>query len=202
MLKRIVMGVVLALPAAADEAQQLHQYLAATETLVANFSQQQFDETGQLIDASSGSMALQKPNLVRWHIEQPFEQLMVGDGDWLWQHDVELEQVVRRPYPDDSSQTPLLVFNESLESLNSNYTVSLNDQQCYVLQPRQESSFFAAMTLCFEGQQLEEFSLLDGFGQLTRVSLFDITAELPSEQSFAFLLPGDAELIIDDGNVR
>jgi outer membrane lipoprotein carrier protein len=192
----------LALPVWADEADQLHQHLAAVTALSANFSQQQFDETGQLIDVSSGSMALQKPNLVRWHIEDPFEQVLIGDGRWLWQHDVELAQVVRRPYPPDTSQTPLLVFNESLESLNLNYQVNMNDAQCFVLSPNDTTSLFASMTLCFDDQVLSEFSMLDGFGQLTKVSLRDVTSGAPMAEEFLFMLPDDAELIIDDGNVR
>ena len=192
----------LALPVWADEADQLHQHLAAVTALSANFSQQQFDETGQLIDVSTGSMALQKPNLVRWHIEDPFEQVLIGDGRWLWQHDVELAQVVRRPYPSDTSQTPLLVFNESLESLNLNYQVNMNDAQCFVLSPNDTTSLFARMTLCFDDQVLSEFSMLDGFGQLTKVSLRDVTSGVPMAEEFLFMLPDDAELIIDDGNVR
>jgi len=192
----------LALPVWADEADQLHQHLAAVNALSANFSQQQFDETGQLIDVSTGSMALQKPNLVRWHIEDPFEQVLIGDGRWLWQHDVELAQVVRRPYPSDTSQTPLLVFNESLESLNLNYQVNMNDAQCFVLSPNDTTSLFASMTLCFDDQVLSEFSMLDGFGQLTKVSLRDVTSGAPMAEEFLFMLPDDAELIIDDGNVR
>ena len=192
----------LALPVWADEADQLHQHLAAVTALSANFLQQQFDETGQLIDVSTGSMALQKPNLVRWHIEDPFEQVLIGDGRWLWQHDVELAQVVRRPYPSDTSQTPLLVFNESLESLNLNYQVNMNDAQCFVLSPNDTTSLFASMTLCFDDQVLSEFSMLDGFGQLTKVSLRDVTSGAPMAEEFLFMLPDDAELIIDDGNVR
>jgi len=192
----------LALPVWADEADQLHQHLAAVTALSANFSQQQFDETGQLIDVSTGSMALQKPNLVRWHIEDPFEQVLIGDGRWLWQHDVELAQVVRRPYPSDTSQTPLLVFNESLESLNLNYQVNMNDAQCFVLSPNDTTSLFASMTLCFDDQVLSEFSMLDGFGQLTKVSLRDVTSGASMAEEFLFMLPDDAELIIDDGNVR
>ncbi len=202
MLLRSLIILALSLPAWADDTEQLHQLLQDTEQLAASFSQQQFDETGQLIDASSGDMALKKPNLVRWHIADPFEQLLLGDGDWLWQYDIELEQVVRRPYPEDTSQTPLLVFTESLESLRVNYRVARNDEQCFVLSPSDASSLFTSMTLCFEDGQLGAFSLLDGFGQLTKVSLYDAQATALTAQDFAFDLPSEAELIIDDGNVR
>ncbi len=202
MLLRSFLLLALSLPVWADDTEQLHQLLQDTEQLTASFSQQQFDETGQLIDASSGDMALKKPNLVRWFIADPFEQLLLGDGDWLWQYDIELEQVVRRPYPEDTSQTPLLVFTESLESLRINYRVTRNDEQCFVLSPSDTSSLFASMTLCFDNGQLEAFSLLDGFGQLTEVSLYDAQSTPLTTEDFAFELPSEAELIIDDGNVR
>jgi outer membrane lipoprotein carrier protein len=202
MLYRILLILAISIPSWADDVSSLHEKLAATDHLAAKFSQQQFDETGQLIDASSGQMALQKPNLVRWHIIDPFEQLLLGDGAWLWQYDVELAQVVRRPYPEDTSQTPLLVFTESLASLQLNYSVTRNDDGCFVLTPNDEASLFNAMTLCFEGNVLTTFALLDGFGQRTVVSLYDVSlAPLPVED-FAFDLPGEAELIIDDGHVR
>ncbi|HSG60500.1 MAG TPA: outer membrane lipoprotein chaperone LolA [Pseudomonadales bacterium] len=202
MLYRILMLLAFSAPALADEAEDLHSLLAATDHLAAKFSQQQFDETGQMIDASTGSMALQKPNLVRWHILDPFEQLLLGDGYWLWQYDVELAQVVRRPYPDDTSQTPLLVFAESLASLRTNYSVSRNDEACYVLSPNDDASLFASMTLCFDDTLLSRFVLLDGFGQRTVVSLYEVSQDLLPPDRFAFDLPGEAELIIDDGYVR
>ncbi|MEY3017630.1 MAG: hypothetical protein RL336_765 [Pseudomonadota bacterium] len=187
--------------AVADEVSELHTMLAKTTHLQAAFIQQQFDEAGELTEESRGQMALQQPNLVRWFVASPFEQLLLGDGQWIWQYDIELEQVVRRPYPEDASQTPLLVFTESEESLRQNYAIALSEDGCFVLSPRDEQRLFSEMSLCFSGEQLTQFSLLDGFGQRTHVALEVIDGAFDGHQ-FQFDLPAEAELIIDDGYVR
>lgn len=199
---RFVLILLLSLPAMADDAEELHRVLEATPFIAADFSQRQYDENGQLIDESTGQMALLKPNLVRWYIALPFEQLLLGDGQWLWQYDIELEQVVRRDYPEDTSQTPLLVFTESLDSLQLNYQVAKEAMGCFVLTPQNDASLFNAMTLCFENEKLAQFVLVDGFGQRTEVALSNWQHDVPDMALFSFDLPGDAELIIDDGHVR
>ena len=185
----------------ADDASELHAMLAQTTYVQAAFIQQQFDEAGALMEESRGKMAIHKPNLVRWYVASPFEQLLLGDGQWIWQYDIDLEQVVRRPYPEDASQTPLLVFTESLENLQKNYGVARSENNCFTLLPHDEQRLFSEMTLCFSGQQLTQFSLLDGFGQRTHVAL-EILDEHIDSQQFKFNLPAEAELIIDDGYVR
>ncbi len=43
-----------------------------------------------------GSFDLSRPNLFKFHYKAPFEQVIVSDGQTLWVHDVDLNQVTRR----------------------------------------------------------------------------------------------------------
>ena len=41
-------------------------------------------------------MMIARPGKFRWQIEQPYSQLLVGDGEKVWMHDPELRQVTVR----------------------------------------------------------------------------------------------------------
>jgi outer membrane lipoprotein carrier protein len=45
---------------------------------------------------SSGTFEFSRPNRFRFHYKKPFEQTIVADGQTLWLHDVDLNQVTAR----------------------------------------------------------------------------------------------------------
>jgi outer membrane lipoprotein carrier protein len=186
----------------ADDAADLYQVLSNKNTLHASFTQHQYGETGDLIETSQGDVYLTKPNKVRWYVAEPFEQLLVSNGAFLWQYDIELEQAVRRPYPADISSTPLMVLATSLEKLRAQYDIT-KSSACYVLTTKDTKSMFVSMTLCFNPQNVvQSMRLKDGFGQVTEVLLSDVVmGEDISPETYEFTPPDDIEWVIEDGNV-
>src|SRR5690606_3793823 len=72
---------------------ELHELLSETKSLQGKFNQVTRDEQGQMVEENTGTFAIKRPGLLRWHIEKPFEQLLVSDGESLWVYDPDLEQV-------------------------------------------------------------------------------------------------------------
>ena len=66
---------------------QLHQFLNSTRTLKADFSQIVIGKGGRKPQQSSGSVAISRPGKLRWDIQKPFPQLVVGDGEKIWIYD-------------------------------------------------------------------------------------------------------------------
>ena len=87
------------LPAAAQGSaiESLKTFIQEAQTVRANFSQTLLDKDARTIQESSGTMLFERPDKFRWTYEEPYEQLIVGDGTKVWFYDQDLEQVTVRP---------------------------------------------------------------------------------------------------------
>jgi len=59
---------------------------------------------------SSGSLEFQRPGRLRFNYKKPFEQILVADGQTLWLHDPDLQQVTARPQAQVLGSTPLALI--------------------------------------------------------------------------------------------
>jgi len=139
--------------------------------LKGRFVQRVFDAQGNQREESSGSVALKAPRLFRWEYEQPFPQLIVADGDHVWIHDPELEQVTVRPQSYEEQQSPLAVLIDP-ELLDQQFVVKAagEDQglEWVELTPKGEDDRgFERARLGFRGSELVRMQLLDTLGQQT-----------------------------------
>jgi outer membrane lipoprotein carrier protein len=72
---------------------------------------------------SSGSFEFQRPGKFRFDYRKPFVQTMVADGQTLWLHDVDLNQVTARPQSQVLGSTPaaLLTSASDLQALKKDF---------------------------------------------------------------------------------
>ncbi|PKO36930.1 MAG: outer membrane lipoprotein carrier protein LolA, partial [Betaproteobacteria bacterium HGW-Betaproteobacteria-6] len=75
---------------------QLHDFLKSTRTLKADFSQMIIGKNGRKPQESAGTVAIARPGKLRWEILKPYPQLVVSDGEKVWIHDPDLQQVTVR----------------------------------------------------------------------------------------------------------
>ena len=80
--------------ATAGAVDQLHQFLAHTRTLKAEFSQVVIGKGGRTPQQSSGTVAISRPGKLRWDIQKPYPQLVLGDGDAVRR----VRELVRPPH--------------------------------------------------------------------------------------------------------
>ncbi|MDX1570181.1 MAG: outer membrane lipoprotein chaperone LolA, partial [Xanthomonadales bacterium] len=173
----LLLAAALALLAGAQPAlavdPRIEELTGSLETLTGRFEQQVVDETGRLVEESTGALALSEPNLFRWHYETPYEQLIVADGNRVWMHDVELEQVTVKDQDTAASSSPLYVLTRPA-TLEERYEVSYSKQdgvELILLRPRAPEAEFEWVEIAFVDSVLEGLVIQDGFGQQTRIRL-------------------------------
>lgn len=70
--------------------EELQNFVNQSVSGQATFVQRVFDSTGALVQESSGELRFSRPGKFKWHYFEPYEQLLVGDGDFLWVYDLDL----------------------------------------------------------------------------------------------------------------
>lgn len=159
----------LSLPAGAD-VEQLEAYFERTDTLVGEFVQETRDETGTLIESAEGEFWIARSQRFRWHYRTPYEQVIVADGDRLWVHDVDLDQVVVRPLGDAMGAGAAQLLSGDMANLRENFRVSEGDEAGYVaLQPTDPAWDFQRIQLEMDSGIPVRVVIEDGLGDQIEV---------------------------------
>ena len=190
---------VFPLLAEAGAVDQLHQFLTSTRTLKAEFSQMVIGKGGRKPQQSSGLVAISRPGKLRWDIQKPYPQLVVGDGEKIWIYDTELKQVTVRKAGQAIGGSPaaLLSGNNDLEK---NFTLSEAGEAEGMIwveaTPKSSDSGFEKVRLGFAGGDLRAMELHDSFGQTTQIrfSKLERNPALPAT-TFKFVPPSGVDVV-------
>src|SRR3990167_1551973 len=98
----------------ATPTQQLVNLLSNIHAMTANFQQTLLDNRGKVLQKSNGNMALKRPNLFRWEIKQPEQQVIVADRRYLWVYDATLQQATKHRLDGEKSTTPAALLSSSV----------------------------------------------------------------------------------------
>lgn len=200
-LKTLSTAAIVFLPllAHAGAVDQLHQFLSGTRTLKADFSQMVVGKGGRKPQQSSGTVAISRPGKLRWDIEKPYPQLVVGDGEKIWIYDPELKQVTVRKAGQAIGGSPAALLAGSNE-LERNFTLNEageRDGMNWVEAiPKAGESGFEKVRLGFVGSDLKAMELHDSFGQTTliRFSRLERNPALPAA-TFKFTPPAGVDVV-------
>ena len=157
--------------AAADGVDVLHQFLREAKSGHALFVQTVHSQGGRT-KQSSGEFWFSRPNKFRWQYKQPYPQLFVADGQKLFLHDVDLQQVTIKPLKEAIGSTPAVLLAGSSDVERSFVLKNGSVQeglQWVVATPKQNDSGFNEIRLGFRGQRLERLQLTDSFGQTSEL---------------------------------
>ncbi len=187
--------------------------LSHLDFFTANFSQQVLSESGEVIEESTGKLAISKPNLANWQVLTPDELSIVSDGSSVWFYNPWIEQVSVYDLSAAIARTPILLLTSKDETLWQQYHVEQKDSveqiddveqdmpQTFIISAIDNNSQIKSLTLVFKakqhGGQLSEFSFLDATGQLSHISLTQFNDKQAPEQAlFYFEAPQGTQ--IDD----
>lgn len=189
----------LPLLAHAGAVDQLHDFLKNTRTLKAEFAQALISKNGRKPQQSSGTVAISRPGKLRWEIVKPYPQLVVGDGEKIWIHDPELQQVTVRKAGQaiGSSPAALLSGNNDLEKNFTLKEAGEAEGMAWVdAVPKAGDSGFEKVRLGFSGNDLKAMELQDSFGQTTQIRFSKIERNpvLPAG-TFKFTPPAGADVV-------
>ena len=195
----------------------LRSKLADLNFFSANFKQEVVSEKGELLEQSSGKLAISKPNLANWHTLEPDELAIVSDGSDVWFYNPWIEQVSVYSLSAAIAKTPILLLTSQDESLWQQYTVNqentshtkVSDQsQRFVISAKDPNSQIKSLTIVFSSNvqqikvnELSHFSFLDATGQVSHIELSNFDAHKQPESSlFNFMVPEGVQ--IDDQRVN
>ena len=182
-----------------DGAASLETFIETTRTLRAEFQQELWSSEGRLVETAAGTLWLSRPNRFLWNYSEPFEQLVVADGENLWIYDVELGQVTVSPLDDPIAATPAMLLSgdqavrEGFDVLES---FTADGIEWVRLAPQLEGTDFSNVLIGFRAGLLASLELVDGLDQVTEIE-FDAVEVNPviSDDSFDFTPPEDADVI-------
>ena len=198
MLAGLLAGLLTVTGAQADPVDTLREFARDVKSGRANFTQTVSSPDGAKKKTSSGSFEFSRPNRFRFAYSKPFEQLIVSDGQKVWLHDVDLNQVSVRPLDQALGGTPAaLLAGGSLERDFELTALPARDGLEWVqAKPRAKDGTVAEMRVGFRGKDLAALELVDAFGQRS-VLLFSAVQQgvaVPAER-FRFVPPAGADVI-------
>ena len=196
----------LAIPVAAEESSpdtasftRLQDYLENFGSMRADFRQEVINSDREIIEETRGHVLLKKPGRFRWHYTEPFERVIVGDGERIWLYEADLQQVTVRKLSAGLGETPAALLTGDTSALEQfDYVGSelIAGIEWLHLTPRSAASDFKSVGLGFDGDDLVQLALDDRLGQRTRVYLTAIKhlAAL-SDDEFNFDIPDGVDVI-------
>ncbi len=189
------------LPAASElqGADNLDRFFREVHTFSARFEQVVLDEGLNQIEETGGRMTIRRPGRFRWDYDPPLEQKIISDGDRVWIHDVDLEQVTVRRLVDTLGKTPATIL-AGKGNISENYAVDdlghYGKLSWVGMRSKQEDSAFSDMRIGFENGNLRVMELVDNLGQTTRITFLE-SKENPivSDDTFEFAPPRGGDVI-------
>jgi len=200
-LKALLTAAVAIFPvlAEAGAVDQLHQFLSGTRTLKADFSQMVIGKSSRKPQQSSGVVAISRPGKLRWEIQKPYPQLVVGDGEKIWIYDPELKQITVRKAGLAISGSPAALLAGSNE-LEKNFVLEeageAEGMDWVEATPKAGDSGFENVRLGFAGKDLKAMELHDSFGQTTHIRFANLERNpvLPAA-TFRFTPPAGVDIV-------
>lgn len=178
---------------------QFKAFIAATHSARASFTQSVVSKSGRKPLVSQGTLAFSRPGKFRWIYDKPYYQLIVGDGERLWIHDRDLNQVSLRKLGKalGSSPAALLAGDNELEK---NFVIkdagSGEGLEMVEATPKSQDSTFSSVRIGFSDDLPRVMVVHDNFGQTTTLifSQFERNPELPAKL-FHFTPPQGSDIV-------
>jgi outer membrane lipoprotein carrier protein len=155
---------------------------------------------------SSGTFEFQRPGKFRFVYRKPFEQTIVADGQTLWMHDVDLNQVTARKQSQVLGSTPAAIVASATDvrSLEQDFSLqSLPDAeglQWVQAVPRardgQLQSVKLGLRVGARGPELAVLDIQDSIGQRSVLTFtaFEVNPVLASDV-FQFKPPAGSDVV-------
>ena len=213
--RHFLMTVACALPCApvwaqADGLALLGQFLQQVKSGRAQFSQvvTSVPKNGQppRTRTSSGVLEFSRPGRFRFVYKKPFEQTLVADGQTLWLHDPDLQQVTARPQTQVLAATPLALITSAtqLSGLQADFQLQheppRDGLQWVRATPKrtdgQVRHALAGLRAGDKGPELVVLEVLDALGQrsVLTFSAFEVNPVLKA-YAFVFQPPAGTDVI-------
>ena len=202
-LARLAAALVLLAAAAAkaqrDNLAELDALLGDISTLAADVTQLIIETGGGLLEESRILMRLKKPDGFYWETLEPFPELIVTDGQSLWNYRPDLEQLVIESWDSSRAELAAQLLNGETAALAEEHRLELVTAaglQRFELTPLAPDSPYRLITIEFVDEELNAIRLDNRNGQQTLWRFANLRKNLPTADSeFEFAPPPGTEIV-------
>ena len=185
-------------PANAASLERFQSYVRTTQAARGEFTQKVFDKSGKQVQDSRGSFAFLRPGRFRWTYIKP-QQVIVGDGERVWIHDADLNQVTVRKVQRVLGATPAALLAGASDIANSfdlKEAGTREGLEWLEAKPREKEAGFDLVRLGLSTGGVEAMELVDHFGQTTQLRFSNVVRNPQIEPStFRFTPPKGADVL-------
>lgn len=195
----LLLALALAAPAQASAVAALREFLAQTKSARGEFTQQVTRGNAPAAPPSSGTFLFERPGKFRWTYLKPYEQVLVADGERLYLHDKDLNQVTIKRIAAALPASPASILfggNEFERDFAVAEAGTRDGLQWLTATPRVKDSQFERIEIGFRDGLPAAMVIADSFGQVSRLafSRFERNAKVDA-QSFRFVPPPGADVL-------
>ena len=158
-----------------------------------------YEQAGQAT-SQRGQFWLSRPDRFRLTAVAPVSQIIVSDGENLWTHDLDLEQVIITRLSDEAANIPLLLFAGHPAKLKDTYNIEqFEDEnlQHFVLSPLDKTSAIGIVVLSFANNLPLRLAFQTAMQQRTVIHFHNVSAAPVDAALFDFQLPDNIDVIDD-----
>lgn len=180
--------------------ERFQSYVRTTQSARGDFEQKVYDKSGKLAQDSRGSFAFLRPGRFRWTYVKP-QQIIVGDGERVWIHDADLNQVTVRRVARVLGSTPAALLagaSDIDKSFDLRESGEKDGLEWLEAKPREKEAGFERIRLGMSASGIAAMELLDHFGQTTVLRFSNLQRNPQIEPStFRFTPPKGADVLGD-----
>jgi len=185
--------------AQAAAVERFRTFLKSTQSARADFEQKVYARGDKLTQESKGSFVFQRPGRFRWTYAKPVDQVIVGDGERVWIHDRDLNQVTVRKMSKALGSTPaaLLAGSSDVEKAFALSEAGTRDGLEWLeAKPRDPEAGFDRIRMGFSATGIQAMELMDNFGQTTRLRFVNLQRNPKTDPAdFRFEPPKGADVL-------
>ena len=151
---------------------QLSNVLRQVNTMSATVQQLIVESDGALLEESSIQMHVMRPGGFYWETLEPFPELVVTNGDVLWNYQPDLEQVVIENWDSSRAEPAAELLSGRTDSLAEEYEIHIEkdigeDMAVFQLLPLDQNSLYRRIKISFDNTALLSIHLDGKNGQKT-----------------------------------
>ena len=191
--------VFFSMTAQAAAIERFREFARSSHSARADFEQKVFDRSGKLVQQARGSFVFQRPGKFRWVYAKPADQVIVGDGERVWIHDRDLNQVTVRKLSRALGSTPaaLLAGSSEVEAAFELSEAGMRDGLEWLeAKPREREAGFERVRMGFGASGVQAMELVDHFGQTTLLRFSNLVRNPKVDPAkFRFTPPKGADVL-------
>lgn len=185
-----------------DAKAQLQAVLNRFKTYQADFNQEVRNSEGSLVQQSTGTIKMARPEQLRWHALTPDETILVANGSKITYADMFLEQVSIYNQANLVDDHPMMLLSTNDPEVWVQFAVTVEYEphiatRTFIVKNRDEGSANEVVTLVFINDQLKEVQVFDGQENRTQFVFDNIKEDQPLPfDTFVFSTP--EHFVVDD----